>query len=118
MEVLGTVIGTEHLTGLGQQGLDRFPDPLGSITNDAQAHLLFRHQARCFDVLEGFALLLLIVYLMPPQQMDDAVSIEEVEAKALRVAPLAAPQRPLGPLAALAGTRDISECTPRTLTPP
>ena len=35
---------------------------------------------------------------MPTQQMDEAVPIEEIEAKALRVAPLAAPQRALGPL--------------------
>jgi hypothetical protein len=35
---------------------------------------------------------------MPTQQMDDAIPIEEVKAKALRIAPLAAPQRALGPL--------------------
>ena len=61
MEVLGTVVVIEHLTGLGKQGLDMFPYPLGPITDDAQAHLLFRNHASLFDLLEGLAELLLVV---------------------------------------------------------
>src|SRR3982751_5723457 len=93
MEVLGTVVVIEHLTGLGKQGLDVFPYPLGPITDDAQAHLLFRNHASLFDELEGLAELLLVLHLMPTEHMDDALAIKQIEAKALRVAPLAPPPR-------------------------
>src|SRR5262245_27859242 len=99
MEVLCTVIVLEHLTGLRKQGLDMFPDPLGPITDDAQAHLLFCDHARLFDLFEGLAQLLLVVHWMPTPQMDDAIPIEKVETKVLRIAPLTAPPRSLGPLA-------------------
>src|SRR5262245_18880602 len=97
MEVLGAVVVIEHLTGLGKQGLDVFPDPLGPITDDAQAHLLCRNQAGFFDLLEGLAELRLILYLMPTEHMDDALTIQQIEAKPFRVTPLAPPPRPLGP---------------------
>ena len=64
MEVLGAVIIIEHLTRLRKQGLDVFPDPLGPITDDAQAHLLFWNQAGLFDLLEGLAQLLLVLHLV------------------------------------------------------
>src|SRR5437016_7500332 len=99
MEVLCTVVVIEHLTGLGKQGLDMFPYPLGPITDDAKAHLLFRNQAGLFDLLEGLAELLLILHLMPTEHMDNALAINQVEAKALRVAPLSPPPRSLGTLA-------------------
>src|SRR4051794_35246775 len=99
MEVLGTVVIIEPLTGLGKQGLDMLPYPLGPITDDAQAHLLFRNQAGLFDLLEGLAELLLVLHLMPTEHMDDALAINQVEAKALRVAPLPSPPRSLGPRA-------------------
>ena len=35
MEILGTVGVIEHLTRVGKQGLDMFPDPLGPVTDDA-----------------------------------------------------------------------------------
>src|SRR4029453_12527894 len=99
MEVLGTVGVIEHLTGLGKQDLDMFPDPLGPITDNAQAHLLCRNQARLFDLLEGRAELLLILHLMPTEYMDDALAIKQIKAKALGVPPLAPPPRPFGPRA-------------------
>src|SRR4029434_10576099 len=99
MEVLCTVVIIQHLTRLGKQDLDVFPYPLGPITDDAEAHLLFRNHAGLFDVLEGFTELLLILYLMPTEHMDDARAIQQREAKALRVAPLPPPPRALGPLA-------------------
>ena len=83
VEVLGTVVVIEHLTGLGKQGLDVFPYPLGPITDDTQAHLLFRNQAGLFDLLEGLAELLLVLHLMPTEHMDDALAIEQIEAKTL-----------------------------------
>ena len=113
MEVLGTVVGIEPLPGLGKQRLDVFPYPLGSITDDAQAHLLFRYHASLFDLLEGLAEWLLILHLMPTQQMDDAITIKEGEAKALRIAPLAVPQRPLGTGSALAGPASPGTLGPR-----
>jgi len=69
MEVLGTVVVIEHLTGLGKQGLDVFPYPLGPITDDAEAHLLFRNHASLFHLLEGLTELLLILYLMPTEHI-------------------------------------------------
>lgn len=82
-----------------------FPYPLGPITDDAQAHLLFRNQTSLFDLFEGLPELRLILYLMPAQQMDDAITIEEVEAKALRIALLAALQRTAGCHATSGATR-------------
>src|ERR1043166_5476734 len=99
MEVLGTVVIIEHLTGLGKQCLDVFPYPLGPITDDAQAHLLFWNPPRLFDLFEGLAELRLILHLMPTQHMDDALAIQQVEAKALRVTPLPPPPRAPSPLA-------------------
>src|SRR5215475_10740648 len=98
MEVLGTVVIIQHLTRLGKQGLDVFPEPLGPITDDAQAHLLFRNHAGLFDLLEGLTELLLILYLMPTEHMDDALAVKQIEAKALRIAPLSPPPRALGSL--------------------
>ena len=60
MEVLGAVIVIEHLTRLRKQGLDVFPDPLGPITDDTQAHLLFRNHTGLFDLLEGRTELLVV----------------------------------------------------------
>src|SRR3954469_24468404 len=101
MEVLGTVVGIEHLTRLGKEGLDMFPYPLGSITDDAEAHLLFWNHPGLFDLLEGLAELLFVLHLMPTEHMDDALAIQQREAKALRVAPFVLPPRPPRPLARL-----------------
>src|SRR5215468_4251142 len=57
------------LSGLGKQGLDVFPYPLGPITDDAEAHLLCRNHASLFHLLEGLTELLLILYLMPTEHM-------------------------------------------------
>src|SRR6266581_7732441 len=86
-----------------------FPYPLGPITDDAQAHLLFRNHAGLFDLLEGLAQLLLILHLMPTEHMDDTLAIQQIEAKTLRVAPLSPPPRSprslaSAPLAGCAGT--------------
>src|SRR2546425_5574026 len=99
MEVLLTVVVIEHLTRLGKQGLDMFPDPLGPITDDAQAHLRFRNHAGLFDLLEGLAELRLVLHLMPTEHMDDALAIKQRETKALGVTPLSPPPRALGALA-------------------
>src|SRR5438093_9174795 len=99
MEVLCTVVVIEHLTSLGKQCLDMFPYPLGPITDDAQAHLLFRNHAGLFELRESLAELLFVLHLMPTEHMDDALAIQQIEAKALRVAPLPPPPRSLSPLA-------------------
>src|SRR5919202_1125858 len=109
MEILGAVIVIEHLTRLRKQGLDVFPYPFGPITDDTQAHLLCRNHTGLFDLLEGRAELLFVLYLMPTEHMDDALTIEQREAKALGIAPLPPPPRALGsraaaPLAGLPGT--------------
>src|SRR5215471_10577136 len=73
MEVRGTVVVIEHLTRLGKQGLDVFPYPLGPITDDTHAHLLFRNQAGLFDLLEGCAELLFVLDLMPTEHREHSV---------------------------------------------
>src|SRR6516164_3866290 len=113
MEVLGTVVIIEHLTGLGKQCLDVFPYPLSSITDDAQAYLLFRNHTSLFDELEGLAELLLTLHLMPTQHMDDALAIKQIEAKALGLAPLALPPRPPCSLARLTRTAAPSAVRPQ-----
>src|SRR3989442_3053369 len=97
MEVLLTVIIVEHLTSTGKQRLDVFPYPRGSIADDTKPHLIFRNQARFFDLLKGLAKLRLILHLMPTEQMDHALLIHQREAKALGIAPLAAPRCSSGP---------------------
>src|SRR5687767_80919 len=104
MEGLGAVIIIEHLTRLRKQGLDVLPDPLGPITDDTQAHLLCRHHTGLFDLREGRAELRFVLDLMPTEHLHNALAIEQVEAKALGIAPLPLPPRSPGPLAALAGT--------------
>jgi hypothetical protein len=96
MEGLGTVVIIEHLTSLRKQGLNMFPDPLGPITNDAQAHLRFRNHPGLFDLLEGLTELLLVLDLMPTEHMDDALAIQQIETKALGVTPLSPPPSALG----------------------
>src|SRR5919109_76215 len=101
MAVLGPVVIIEPLTGLRTQGLDMFPYPLGPVTDDAEAHLLFGNPAGLFDLLEGLAQLLLVLPLMPPEHMDDALAIKQRETQALRVTPLPPPRRALGTRAPL-----------------
>src|SRR5262249_56808644 len=101
MEVLGTVVIIEHLTRVRKQGLNMFPYPLGPITDDAQAHLRFRNYPGLFDLLEGLAELRLILHLMPTEDMDDALAIQQIKAKDLGVTPLPPPPRPFCPSASL-----------------
>src|SRR4029453_15779127 len=96
MQVLLTVKNVDHLTSTGKQRFDVFPDPRGSIADDTKPHVIFRDQARFFDLLQGLAQLRLILHLMPTEQMDNAVLIHQIEAKALGIAPLAAPRGPSG----------------------
>src|SRR5262245_4571131 len=113
MEILRTMIVGEHLTSVRKQRLDVFPYPGGPIADHAKPYLVFRNPARLFDLLEGLAELVLRLHLMPTQHMDDALAIEEIKAKAFGITPLAAPQRPLGPVSPLAGTAPPGTLRPR-----
>jgi hypothetical protein len=55
------------------------------------------NQTRLFDLRKGLAQLLLVVHLMPAQEMDYALVIDQIEAKALGIAPLAVPRGASGP---------------------
>src|SRR5207237_8626338 len=55
----------------------------------------------------------LVLHLVPTEHMDDPIPIHQIKAKAFRIPPLAAPQRPLGPMAALAGTAPPGTLRPR-----
>src|SRR5262245_58293723 len=96
MEGLGTVVIIEPVTRVGQQGLDMLPAPRDPITDNAQAHLRFRNHPGLFALLEGRAELRLVLDLMPPEPMDDALAIQPRETKALGVTPLPPPPRALG----------------------
>jgi hypothetical protein len=64
----------------------------------------FRNHAGLFDLLEGLAQLLLVLYLMPTEHVDDALAIEQIKTKALGVTPLPPPPSALGALAPVPGT--------------
>src|SRR4030095_8590510 len=113
MEILRTMIVVEHLTSMRKQSLDVFPYPGSPIADHAKPYLVFRNPPRLFDLLEGLAELVLRLHLMPTQHMDDALPINEIKAKPFGITPLAAPQRPLGPMAALAGTAPPGTLRPR-----
>src|SRR5882762_3862255 len=98
VDVWRTVVIIEHLARLRKQGLDVFPYPFGPIGHHAQPHMPFGNQACVFHLLERLTKFPFVVHLMPTPQMDDAIAIEEIEAKTLGVAPLTAPQRTPGPL--------------------
>ena len=85
VKVFRTVIVIEHLTGLRKQGLDVFPYPLRSIGHDTESHFFFRNHACVLDLFEGLAELRLILPLMPTQQMDDTIAIEQGETTPLGV---------------------------------
>ena len=98
VDILRTVVIIENLAGLRKQHLHMFPYPLCSIGDDTQPHFPRRNQTRFAHLLECLAKFPFILHLVPTQEMDDAIAIEQIEAKALGVAPLAAPQGALGPL--------------------
>src|SRR5256886_4905572 len=100
MAIRGTVGGIEPRTRLGQQGLDGFPYPLGPITDDAPAPLVFRNQAGRFARREGRAEWLGAWPLLPPAPLDDALPIPQREAHPSRGTPLSPPPCPPGPVRA------------------
>ena len=97
VDIWRTVGRIEPLTGVGQQRLDVFPDPLGPIGHHPQPPVVFRKHAGLLDLSERFATLLLRLHVMPTQEMHDPITITQIQAPALRVTPLPPPPRPLGP---------------------
>jgi hypothetical protein len=49
MEILGTVVIVEHLTGLRKQRLHVLPYPVGPIADDTKPHRVLGNQALIFD---------------------------------------------------------------------
>src|SRR5262252_11028464 len=97
MEILLTVIVVEHLASTGKQQLDVFPNPRGPITNHTKPYLILWNQPRLFDLLESLAKLFLVLHLVPAQEMDDVLVIDQIKPKALGIAPLAVPRGASGP---------------------
>src|SRR5215813_6615172 len=97
MEILLTVIVVEHWASPGKQRLDLFPNPRGPITDHTKPYLILWNQTRLFDLLEGLTKLSLGLYLVPAQEMDDALVIDQIKPKALGIALLAVPRGASGP---------------------
>src|SRR5215831_5426720 len=94
---------------MGKQGLHVFPQPLSPIPNDTQPHGVLGNQAGVFDLLQRFAQIVFAVYLVPAEDMHDALAVQQVKAKSLRLTPLVAPPRPSGTMPCLAWA--TSPCT-------
>src|SRR2546428_665391 len=97
MEILLTVLVVEHLASPGKQRLDVFPNPSGPITDHTKPHLILWNHTRLLDLLEGRTKLFLVVHLVPAQEMDYALVIDQIQPKALGISPLAVPRGTSGP---------------------
>src|SRR2546423_14169667 len=97
MEILLTVIVVEHLASPGKQRLDVFPNPRGPITDHTKPYLILWNQTRLTDLLEDLTKLFLVFPLLPAQEMDYALVIEQRQPKAVATSPLAVPRTPTRP---------------------
>src|SRR3989441_3602927 len=97
MEILLAVIVVEHLASPGKQRLDVFPNPRGPITDHTKPSLSLWNQTRLFDLLESLTKLFLVLHLVPAQEMDYVLVIDQRKRKALGISPLAVPRGASGP---------------------
>ena len=74
-----------------------FPDPLGPISDDTETNDGFRDQASFFDLSERRRQLLIALHLMPAEEVNNPLSIYQVETKALSFAPLSLPTSSFSP---------------------
>ena len=113
MERRLTVRGVEHVARPGTQRLDVLPPPTGPITDHTPPALLWWPHPRLCDLLEGLTQVCLGWSLVPAQEMDAALVIEQRKPNALGRAPLAVPRgasgsrgpRPSVALPSAGGTR-------------
>src|SRR5262245_66185594 len=96
-----------------KQRLHMLPYPFRSIRHHTQPDFLSGNQARFFHLSERLAHVTFGLHLMPTQEVDDTVAIQEVKAKALGLAPLALPPRPPCSLARLTRTAAPSAVRPQ-----
>jgi hypothetical protein len=68
-----------------------FPNPRGPITDHTKPYLILWNQPRLFDLLEGLTKLFLILHLVPAQEMDYVLVIDQIKPKALGISPLGVP---------------------------
>src|SRR5947208_406447 len=97
MEILLTGIVVEHLASPGKQRLDVFPNPRGPITDHTKPSLILWNQTRLLDLLEGLTKLFLVLPLVPAQEMDYALVIDQIKPTARGISPLAVPRGASGP---------------------
>ena len=93
VEILGTMEIIEHLAGTRKQRLHVFPNPIGPITDDTKPHRLLGNQGRVFELLQGLSQIVFALHLVPAQHMNDAVVVQQVEAKAFGLVPRVPPRR-------------------------
>src|SRR6266446_564107 len=118
MEILLTVIVVEHLTSTGKQRLDVFPNPRGPITDHTKPYLILWNQTRLFDLLEGLTKLCLVLHLVPAQEMDYALVIDQIKPKALGIPPRPVPRGGSAPRVTLPGWPPPSASGPGGQDPP
>src|SRR5262245_42407403 len=92
MEILLTMIVVEHLASSGKQRLDVFPNPRGPITILTRPYVILWDQPRLFALLESLAKLFLVLHLVPAQEMDYVLVIDQIKPNTLGIAPLAMPR--------------------------
>ena len=91
MEVLLTVTVVEHLAGTGKKRRNVLPNPRSPIADHTQSDVIFWNQPRLFDLRESGAKLRFVLDLMPTQQRDNALVIDQIKPEALGISPLAVP---------------------------
>src|SRR5215468_5651531 len=103
MEILGTMVIVEHLAGVRKQRLHVLPYPVGPIADDTQSHRVLGNQASLFDLLQGSSQVVVTLHLVPAEQMNDAVAVQQVEPKPFGLVPRMAPPGATSSIASLTG---------------
>ena len=91
------LIIVQDLTDRGKGLRDSCPDPLGAIGHHTRPDLVCGNQPRLFDLAQCGKQCLVVLNLMPAQDVDDPLVVHQVEPKAFGLTPRALPARPLGP---------------------
>ena len=109
VQVFAAMKKIQHLFGIWIDLVDSIPDPLGAVTDDPDPDLVFRNQPGLLDLQKIVGQRFVVFDLVPADQMNHLLIIEQIHAKAfdflpLALAPLAFPGarfRPCGRMGAI-----------------